>query len=350
MKHPNVQIIKYSEIYKEDVISLLQYIWTGMSENKRRQRFEWRYLNNPYQKQPLVYLAILDGKVVGFRPYVVQKFKLNNQIFTVFSNADTIVHPEHQGKGVFKILIQKFFNIEYPENSIVLNLSSNLKSTKGSVKEGLVPTNGIKTFSYKISLFGLVKTLIQKRKIPHFFLPLTVSSKGYHISISQSLDSDIISAFVEKNRNPNLLTNIRDKAFYDWRYAYDAEKFYYVYCYNKDGLQGYLILKKNSDLLYTVEEFGNNSSKEFRIILKSVLKALRIPWLRSRVFSPSHKKSLNEAGFIPEPKILLKMTGKKHLPVLVSPTKANPTENDFLINGLDIRNIENWEIHHTDKH
>ena len=35
---------------------------------------------------------------------------------------------------------------------------------------------------------------------------------------------------------------------------------------------------------------------------------------------------------------------KKELPLLVRPVKKTISDNDWLINGFDIRNIDNWEI------
>jgi hypothetical protein len=70
-----IVITKYRPDYKQSLIDFLKYKWNDLDECERKQRFEWRYLQNPYQKKPYVYLAVDNDTVVGFRGAVTQLFE-----------------------------------------------------------------------------------------------------------------------------------------------------------------------------------------------------------------------------------------------------------------------------------
>ena len=59
---------------------------------------------------------------------------------------------------------------------------------------------------------------------------------------------------------------------------------------------------------------------------------------------------MKSCGFFVESNLFLKIFKRQRFPVLVRPTKPNLSDDDFLIEGIDIRDIENWQLFQSDRH
>ena len=66
--HSNYEIVRYRPELKRQVIELQTHLWSpDLSLNT--SYFEWKYERNPYLKEPLIYLAMHDGKAIGMRGF-----------------------------------------------------------------------------------------------------------------------------------------------------------------------------------------------------------------------------------------------------------------------------------------
>jgi hypothetical protein len=354
MDKPQIKIVKYSTIHKLKLIDLLKYMWINLDENARLDRFEWRYENNPYQEKPFIYLAFNGEKLAGLRAFVVQRFCLKGINYMVFSPADAIVHPDYRRMGIFTKLNAAFLediDNSYLENSVILNLSSNKYSTSGNLKQGWQKTNGSKKYSLKVSTVNFLKTKIFGKDAFDRLSDLNISIKRtYQMIISKKLDNSEITDFLAKTRDKEKITNIRDEKYFRWRYAYQGEKYRYIYYIHGDELVGYCIISKLSNIQYFLEEYHAIDSGILKSMIKHAAIGLNIPLLRTMVTSDHQKIQLRKCGLIPEPEFLLKILKVKRLPVIVKPLNPEPSEDNFFINGVDIRKIENWLIFQADKH
>jgi len=351
----SIKIKKYNEAWQEKLINLLGFMWKSSNEKEREEKFFWRYINNPYTKEPVIFIAEKDGELAGFRAFVIQKAVLDSEEYQIFSPADAIVHPSYRRMGVFSKLNDFFLEDICAENakkSVILNLSSNKYSTPGYLKQGWQKSNGLKSYGFKISLYNFLKAKLKNINVFDY-----TKDKGFilvnklgQFEISSILYADEMAEFVSDNRQKSKITNIRDIDYFKWRYSNNKHKYRFVYLRSKGELKGYCVIKKSSSLQYSLEEYMAVDTKHLHNIFKKTASVLNIPVFRTMIISNHQKKILNKCGFYKEPALLLKLLKINRLPVLVRPVSLKPQEADFFINGLDIRNMENWLIYQADVH
>jgi len=351
MNPDDIEIIKYTSEYKRDLIELLKHLWLTKNYIERERKFEWRYENNPYTVEPLIYLALYGEKVIGFRAFVVQKFIFNvSKSINVLSPADAIVLNEYRRSGIFSMLntalLKEMSNSLYM-NSLILNLSSNRYSTPGYIKQKWQATNGIKRHCFKFSLFSFL-CFVFKNTRPN--KNILLNKRNTCIELSDKLLIDELVLFNDINRDANKISNIHDKNYFSWRYPGINEKHLFVYYRINNKLVGYLIVLRVSDIQYSILEYSANSNRIVKQMIEKLMNHNRIPVLRSWVLSEKDKKELKKCGFYFEPVRILQFFGKKRLPVLVRPVIITDSNNDFFIDDMDIRDINNWQVYLADKH
>jgi GNAT superfamily N-acetyltransferase len=328
-------------------------MWQDLNNDGIKELFEWRYEQNPYQNYPCIYLAIDGIRVVGMRAYVIQLFQFREINYYIFSPADLIVHPDYRRKGIFKKLILTSLNdihVSFKDEIFILNLSSNKLSTSGYLKNGWKKLNCLKKYCYKISIKNLIKNKFIRPNVDEINISTVITKNGYDIEVTSKLNAYDIFDFVKKQRDPNKLSNIRDIKFLSWRYSYQSEKYKYVYCRKNMKMIGYLIIKNESGIQYILEEYSAIELNVLQFMINSAMKQLGIIFLRAWELSIDEKAWLGKCGFISEPAKILKLLGKERLPILIRPTSSELCDDDYFVDGLDTRNINNWKIHPTDEH
>jgi hypothetical protein len=349
MLNSEIKYEHYKEENKNSLLNLLSQMWVNLSASERKDLFEWRYEKNPHQDRPYVYLALDGDRVAGFRAFVVQVFLLRGKEYFVYSPADAIVDINYRRRGIFSKLNNAFLNdllIHKKEHAIILNLTSNAYSTKGYLKQQWQATNGMKFFYYNFSSIALVYRHFGKANE----LPVVINRKKIDIEITTTFYYKELDDFNKHIRNPEVWSPVRDELFYKWRYGHEIDFYEVVYARSSGVLQAYLILRKMTDKQYTIEEYGSVSKEAFKNIVSLSMRFLQIPLLRCWAMSDNNKMMVKSAGFYAEPINLMKMMGKVRLPILVRPISLNPMTSDFIIDGQDIRKIENWQVQLTDRH
>ncbi len=342
-------IIMYSSLYKPAIIDLLKGMWAEYGESGRYELFQWRYENNPYKK-PVIFLATENNNVIGFRAFISQIFIKNEKEYFVFSPSDTYIHREHRRKGIISALndkcmeeLNKLYN---NNNTILINTSTSKPSMPVYLKQNWQKSNGLRRFYFKFSLLNLVNNNFKQKVSDNAFFV----KDNNKIEVTPEVRSTELSSFNLKIRNPKRWSNIRDEKFFKWRYSLQSEKYTCVYCYNDKELQGYLIIKKVNDKQGAIDQFETINDKIFNLMIKAAFRKLGLVQLRSYAFLPEEKKLLSECGFIAEPVYLLEKFGRLRFPVLVRPLNLQPEDKDFIVDGNDIRDINNWHLQVSDRH
>jgi hypothetical protein len=70
----NFEIIQYSRAVKETVLELQTDLWSS-DRALNAAYLEWKYESNPYEKEPLIYLAMNQGRAVGMRGAFATKWR-----------------------------------------------------------------------------------------------------------------------------------------------------------------------------------------------------------------------------------------------------------------------------------
>lgn len=350
----DISIRDYSKDDKTSIINLLGYLLEGFGESERMELFEWRYERNPYQNKPIIFLAFSGDILVGFRAYLIQYFLIADKKITVISPADTIIHPEYRRRGIISMLnkhsLEKMY-LEHPDNSILLNTTTSKNAMPTYLKFDWFPcSNKNKVYGYRFSIFNIFKSLIKINKNSNKIDEISFSDAGLIFEISNKINKRNIIEFININRDRSKFTNIRDEFFFDWRYSYESDKYVQVSCFSNKKMAGYLILKRLSNYEYSIEEYLATDNKVLRRMLRAIQRKLKIPTLRTILFSKEDEQKFKLYGFYIESNLFLKTFKRHRFPVLVRPTQPNLSQNDFFIEGIDIRDIGNWQLFQSDRH
>lgn len=351
MKLKNIIFVKYTCSFRDAALQLLSQLWMHLKPEEQKACFHWRYEQNPYAKNALIYLAVDGDKVIGFRAFVEQTFISGASLpIKLFTPADAIVLPAYRRQGIFYALGVAALNTireSTNEQCIVVNLSSNEYSTPANIKHGWLATNGIKRFAIKVSLKNYFL-----RKITHAIKPNNThcSKNGFIFEISSILKPADMAKCARNYRLPGKISHIRDVAYFKWRYSFQSEKFFFSYCYKDDEIMAYIVLEKVSDTQYLLLEFFAKDSATLAKTIHHVINRVQIPFLRTWVLNDSDLRLLSYCGFIPAPVKLWHLLGKKRLPILVRPINNIFRDDDFFINGKDSRDINNWQFFIADRH
>jgi hypothetical protein len=160
-------------------------------------------------------------------------------------------------------------------------------------------------------------------------------------------------------RNEHKINNIRDERFYDWRFSHPLDEYIFAYCEKLNGdITDFLILKKNNYRSYSLMEYCYTEQIFFKNLLKEVVKKLKIPflWTYFTTARPQEEISfLHTLGFRRKENLAVGVLNKLglfsdvNLPAaLVRPVGKIYKKEDFILNGIDTRDIKNWEIFRSD--
>ncbi len=348
----NVDYIKYTSEHKEATLRLLAYLWTHLDEQNRKLLFEWRYEQNPFATQQFIYLAISGKQVVGFRAFVPQIIECKGKNITGLTAADAVVHPDFRRKGIFSGLIRFFLHTmeeKRANNYVIYNLSSNEFSTPGYLKLGWQETNGLKRFAlhYDPKQDIRLRLTSQKSNEGRFGIYLL---KDTTLEISNKVYAEEMADLSERRPEKSAFTCIRDTRYFNWRYAFRDKSYIFVYLRVNRQLESYLVINKVSGRQFLLWEYAGKNTSVLRRTLKMAVQKIGIPFMRTWTLSQHDMKRLRYCGFMAAPTKVWNLIGKKRLPVLVRPGHPMVTENDFFVDNMDIRNIENWQLFMADRH
>jgi len=352
-----ISIESYSPKYKDQVIDLLSILWSNFTLKEKRRRFEWRYEKNPYTESPLCYVALNEDKIVGFRAFVTQKFRFKGENYYFGTPADAVVHLEYRRQGIFSNLTKLAFEdvLEKDKLDYFLSLSSNEKSTKGNIKAGFRPF-GQREKMYYISPFRLVKNRL---KLNDLEIPISIEKKDFKIEITEELRVNRICSIIEETKNENQISNIRDEDFYSWRFSNPLKDYAFGYCTKKDELIGYIALDITDEKIISIMEYSYKDISYFQELLKTIINKLPVPIITAYVFTrlEEEKRTLSRCGFRYDTNWLIKLLKRMgyissaDLPgALIKPISEDIIESDFILNGKDVRDPDNWSLFKSDVH
>ncbi len=343
----DISIVEYTPDHKEDLLAFLSFMWTDSDTVKRRTLFEWRYEKNPYTKMPLCYLALDGTQIVGHRGFVFQRYIIHDRQFSLAIPVDAVVHPKYRRRGIFSELTA------FAEDSIsgnedlpfIISLASNLQSTAGNLKAGFTPV-GDREYMYFLNRKSILNP-------PPRFHDLLVEKGDIKINICEDLKVEKVSTFMDRVRDDDKISNVRDEAFYSWRFKDSPHQHIYAYCTKEGQLVGYISLHKKNNRSYSIMEYGYREISHLGYLLREIVKYFAP--ITAYVFTRSRRERslLSSIGFKPKSALvvrLLKRLGvieKEGLPgALIKPVFKEV--QDLTLGGKDVQDPDSWSFFASD--
>jgi len=96
-------IRSYKPADLDGVLRLDREVW---NRNRSPEWFRWKYGQTPYADQTPVFVAECAGEIVGARPFLAFRLRIGGESVVAYQPSDTMVHPDHRRKGVFRQLTE----------------------------------------------------------------------------------------------------------------------------------------------------------------------------------------------------------------------------------------------------
>ncbi len=343
------EIKHYQSDLKSQVVNILQHLW-GNDESGNLSHFKWKYVDNPYTERPPGIVALYKGNVIGFRGYFATRWQIHkkNDSIIVLCPGDTCVHPNHQRKGL-SVTMGKMAMEEYASKyKVFFNFSSTKNSVPGYLKIGFVPLVK-KTYLTRCGLLGLMKFSLTAKKIANLHEGKFTFGEFDDIIVTDSPRPEEMSAVIARqNSDGSRITLFQDEDFFRWRFNNKRNKYIFYYRRKDNVTTGYVVISvsPNNRRGYVLD-YAESDGKALDSIFRYVIKMRHFDILSIYNFGLNDKllhilKDLrfNINGLTQKTERLL----DGEWPLLIRPVKKGFVENDWFVENLDIRNVENWKI------
>lgn len=133
------KIVSYDPAHKEKVAVLQTHLWTR-DVGLATRYFRWKYEENPYSKEPLIYLAFQGSELVGMRGFYGAKWELGQprEVHTVLVADDFVISPQHRDRGLVTLIMNAAFeDLAQRGHKHVFNLSGGRGHRIGLAGHGL---------------------------------------------------------------------------------------------------------------------------------------------------------------------------------------------------------------------
>lgn len=137
----------------KDVDAIISLLRKSLGESQlpfSKEIWEYKHHNNP-SGNSLALLAVSEEELIGVRVLMKWKWQLADKSFFAFRAVDTGTHPNHQRKGVFKLLNQEALKKAISNGDHFIFNTPNKLSLPGNIKMGWEPISkvqvGVKIWS-----------------------------------------------------------------------------------------------------------------------------------------------------------------------------------------------------------
>jgi len=372
MNHAGYEIIPYRHDFMLGVVKVLVHLW-GDNYERNLSYFKWKHYDNPYAESPLGIVALYKSKIVGFRGYFATGWKIRDRAhnFVMLCPGDTCVDPEHRLKGL-SVAMGNLAMEEYASKyRLFFNTSASESSVPGYLKMGylplapkayltlprylyerLFPDNLLLQIENSLlaKSFGLIEryNLRLLRKIRLCKRRILPGEQG-NIAVSERpRPKDMQAVASAQPCDAPRISLLQDESFFKWRYKNPKNRYvFYFYNNNNNTPTGYIVIRvieKSWIRIGHIVDFAESEDNAFNNILRYIVKNnhFDIIHILSTNLRYDFLQVLKRMKFKTNNTIHRQQWGE--WPLFVRPVKKNYNDNDWYIDGLDIREIKNWEI------
>lgn len=371
------EIVRYQPEFKKQVVELQTHLWSP-SVALNTAYFEWKYEHNPYLDEPLIYLALHDGKVVGMRGFFGVQWEAGfpPQKFPSLYADDLVIAPEHRRRGlVRRIMGAALEDLASREYQYVFNLSAGPVTFLSSLSMGWRSAGSMQPMHWKpwqvifqkrlhrymkrLPMLGcyadrLFFWLSEKRRWSKLDMDVD-QDRGKSrfkaapwISIENNPRCTAMAELVERIGSHGQIRHARDQEYFEWRFHNPLSRYRFLF-WEKSRLEGYLVVKEytsefaNTDQMNIVDWETTSTQAQAELLgaaLNVAMDKELIIW--SATLPDKTKLLLEENSF----KLVKQAEGvAQQIPaVLVRPFRNELLEGDWLLAGRRLLDLTSWEL------
>ena len=258
------EVLRYRPAHKSQVAKLQVHLWSS-DPRLASQYLEWKYEENPYAKEPVIYLAFQGSDLVGMRGFYQSKWEIGTPLEThsILVADDAVIVPSHRNRSLSTLIMRAAFeDLAKSGHEYVLNLSGSPVTVVSSLAMGWKSAGPLEPISLETGLNlarqgrRLLKRTAFGRKYAESSLlrsrtkrdpfnqldRLSSRQKSGSISIGCEARPDAMAELVSRLGHDGRIRHVRDREFFAWRFRNPLSIYRFLYC-GTSRLDGYLVLK-----------------------------------------------------------------------------------------------------------
>jgi GNAT superfamily N-acetyltransferase len=330
------EIVRYRPDLRESV-ARLHSVQMPRGDNEMSSRYlAWKYSDNPYISEPLIYLALSKGEPVAMRGFFGSCWEAGDANIIVPCASDLVVAPEHQNRGLIaKIMKHAFADLESMGFTHAFSLSAGDVAAMSARALGFKSVAKVETlvrmrrFTMSTLLWRLkgvagrfadyesIRLRVRRVLIQH---PTIVGAQhaqlkrfdeiaasgtvGNGLEAGTELRAEAMAGLVARLGRMGRIRQTRDAAYLRWRYASPPREYRFVYS-GRAELDGYLALSTTRGDHFPAVRIADWEGLNLDIkrrLLVATIKAGRFSQIAVWRFAASEKDLLilRDCGFVPD--------------------------------------------------
>jgi len=261
------EIVRYRPAHKSQVARLQTHLWSS-DPKLATQYLEWKYEENPYAKEPVIYLAFHDGELVGMRGFYHSRWELGSprETYSILVADDAVIVPSHRNRRLTTVIMRAAFeDLARNGHEYVLNLSGSPVTVVSSLAMGWKSAGPLEPISLEtgINLARRSRQLLKPILRSHAQSSLLRSpaerdpfaqldrisarhmsshQKPSAVSIESEARPGAMAELVSRLGHDGRIRHVRDREFFAWRFRNPLSVYRFLY-WGASQLDGYLVLK-----------------------------------------------------------------------------------------------------------
>ncbi len=358
MTDTGYEIAHFRPEHEAQVLEVLKELWTHDYET-RAKLFRWKYLENPRADGPLGIVALHNGRVVGVRGYFADRFVLDghNDDIGILHPGDTCVDPDHRNKGLSVAMGKLAMQYDTSRYRLFMNMTCSKNSLPGYLQLGFRPlAKKVRLMQHGRNPFRWLLHIWLRRPKARIARPLAAGRVEFgrfgNILVTDSpLPAEMASIVEAQGHATAVLRLHQDQAYFAWRYRNPVQKYVFYFLLDGDVVRGYVAVGVSANNLGgEILDHGGRDDLAVREILSHIDRSRH--FMALSVFSYGVDERLMNVltdlrfSAVHSLQSFLKKGSAEKLafPILIRPTAKSFTEEEFMIDGIDLRKIDSWQL------
>lgn len=362
------EVIAYEPQLKPLILELQKNLWSS-SATLNAAYFDWKYERNPYVKEPLIYLAMYDGKPIGMRGFFGVRWETSNparQTVCLYAD-DMVIAREHRGKGLMsQIMHAAFRDLSGRSFSHAFSLSASAPTLRSSLSMGWRSAGWAQPIRRQTwsALAQRALSMVEQRgpslQGPSLVASARQSLRGLganridrHLRNNPAIRLEHaprcaeMAELVARIRTNGKIRHVRDSEYFHWRFQNPLSRYWFLF-WIEERLDGYLVLQEyTSDRadrirLNIVDWEGITPAVQSGLLEAAVVFANNRPlWIWAATLPQLAADMLKQRAF--------RMRGTPpDLPappsVLVRPLRHDPPDGEWQLAGQPMLDLAHWDL------
>lgn len=340
------EVVAYGPERRAEVETLLRRLW-GPDPETNWAHWTWRYDRNPYD-MGRVYVALDGTRLVGMRGFIGARWRAGprGEEATVLCAGDTVVHPDYEGRGAFRTLMEGAERDLFERgHRFLFNFSAGPAVRLRSLRLGWRAVGAYEAWGRR----GTAGASGQLTDAPFARLDDPGQRRGLPpgVTVSSAPRPEEMAALVERATGPGPIRHVRDATFFRWRFENPLSSYRFVYA-GGPRLDGYVALRvrripPNPTIVQIVDWEAMGSGVLERLLDTAHrlcgAAALEI-WAAS--LAPEIRAFLAETGFAESRGHLSRPPYRRGL--LVRRLNSRPDAEPWILAGARVDDPRSWDL------